>query len=71
MIKLVVTDIDGTLVADGENQVNPRLFELIADLKEKKARIWAAMAGICFCIPWREGWRCRWLSASGRIRTWR
>ena len=31
MIKLVVTDIDGTLVADGENQVNPKLFERIAE----------------------------------------
>ena len=45
MIKLVVTDIDGTLVADGENQVNPRLFELIADLKEKKGIHFAAASG--------------------------
>lgn len=35
MIKLVATDIDGTLIGDGENKLNPRMNELILLLKEK------------------------------------
>ena len=26
MIKLIVSDIDGTLVKDGENQINPEIL---------------------------------------------
>ena len=29
MIKLIVSDIDGTLVADGKGQVNPELLQVI------------------------------------------
>ena len=29
MIKLIVSDIDGTLVKDGENQINPEIFDVI------------------------------------------
>lgn len=29
MIKLIVSDIDGTLVRDGENQLNTELFDVI------------------------------------------
>ncbi|MFA9464439.1 MAG: HAD family hydrolase [Velocimicrobium sp.] len=35
MIKLVCTDIDGTLVPDGTDKLNPELFEVIQKLKEK------------------------------------
>ncbi len=42
MIKLVVTDIDGTLLPEGTNQLNPRLYEVIAALKKKGVRFAAA-----------------------------
>lgn len=35
MIKLVVTDIDGTLVNEGENNLNTELHEVILELKKK------------------------------------
>ena len=35
MIKLVVTDVDGTLVEDGSPNINPELFETILKLREK------------------------------------
>ena len=34
MIKLIVSDIDGTLVKDGENQINPEIFDVIMELKK-------------------------------------
>lgn len=35
MIKLVVTDIDGTLLPEGTDQLNPELFDIIRELKKK------------------------------------
>lgn len=35
MIKLVVSDIDGTLLPEGTDQINPELFDVIRALKEK------------------------------------
>ena len=35
MIKLIVSDVDGTLVEDGSGGVNPELFEVILKLREK------------------------------------
>lgn len=35
MIKLIATDIDGTLVEDGTANINPEIFEVIQELKEK------------------------------------
>lgn len=35
MIKLVATDIDGTLIGDGKHKLDPRMNELIIELKEK------------------------------------
>lgn len=35
MIKLVVSDIDGTLLPEGTDQINPEIFEIIRELKEK------------------------------------
>lgn len=45
MIKLIVSDIDGTLVKDGENQVNPEVFDVIMELKKKKKIHFAAASG--------------------------
>ena len=39
MIKLVVSDVDGTLVPDGTSQVNPELFEMILKLREKGIQV--------------------------------
>ncbi len=44
MIKLIVSDIDGTLVKDGAHDINPRLFGVIAELK-KKGILFAAASG--------------------------
>ncbi len=35
MIRLIVSDIDGTLVEDGGSRLNPELFSVILKLKEK------------------------------------
>ncbi len=42
MIKLIVSDIDGTLLEDGTNAVNPELFEVILKLREKGIQFAAA-----------------------------
>ena len=34
MIKLIVSDVDGTLVEDGSADINPELFEVILKLRE-------------------------------------
>ena len=34
MIKLIVSDIDGTLVPDGTDQIDPEMFTLIKRMKE-------------------------------------
>ena len=35
MIKLIASDIDGTLVHDGTHELNPELCDVILQLKEK------------------------------------
>ncbi|MDO4321065.1 MAG: HAD family hydrolase [Lachnospiraceae bacterium] len=35
MIKLVVSDIDGTLLPEGTDRINPEIYEIIRELKEK------------------------------------
>lgn len=35
MIKMVMTDIDGTLIKDGTLQINPEYYEVIEKLVEK------------------------------------
>lgn len=35
MIKLIATDIDGTLVRDGSADINPEIFDVIMKLKDK------------------------------------
>ena len=45
MIKLIVSDIDGTLVRDGENQINKELFDVIMRLKKEKQIHFAAASG--------------------------
>lgn len=44
MIKLVVSDIDGTLVKDGYHTLNPRIPELVLELK-RKGIIFVAASG--------------------------
>lgn len=44
MIKLVASDIDGTLLPEGTAAINPEIFELIRRLKEKDI-IFAAASG--------------------------
>lgn len=45
MIKLIVSDIDGTLVQDGENRINQELFDVIMRLKKEKQIHFAAASG--------------------------
>lgn len=42
MIKLIVSDIDGTLVEDGGNRLNPEYFDVILQLREKGIHFAAA-----------------------------
>lgn len=44
MIKLIATDIDGTLVRDGSADINPEIFEVVMKLKEKGI-VFAAASG--------------------------
>lgn len=44
MIKLVASDIDGTLLEEGSNQLNPELYDVIRKLKEKDI-LFAAASG--------------------------
>lgn len=45
MIKLIVSDIDGTLVKDGASGVNPEVFDVIMKLKREKRIHFAAASG--------------------------
>lgn len=47
MIKLIVSDVDGTLVEDGSAEINPELLEVILKLREK---------GIQFAIASGRPW---------------
>ena len=42
MIKLIASDIDGTLVHDGTHELNPELCDVILQLKEKGIQFAAA-----------------------------
>lgn len=42
MIKLIASDIDGTLVRDGGHELNPELYEVILKLREKGVQFAAA-----------------------------
>lgn len=53
MIKLIVSDIDGTLVPDGGHEMNPELFDVILKIREKgiqfaaaSGRQWASIESI-------------------------
>lgn len=53
MIKLIASDIDGTLVKDGSNEINPELYDVILKLREKgiqfavaSGRQWASVESI-------------------------
>ena len=38
MIKLIASDIDGTLVEEGSHSINPEYFKVIRDLKAKAGK---------------------------------
>lgn len=42
MIKLICSDIDGTLVPDGTDKINPEIFEVIRELKRQGTQFVAA-----------------------------
>ena len=42
MIKLIATDIDGTLVADGTLDLNPEYYDVIKELKRRGTIVLAA-----------------------------
>ena len=42
MIKIVASDVDGTLVPDGTFEISPLIFDVIAQLKEKSIKFVAA-----------------------------
>ena len=42
MIKLIATDIDGTLVQDGGNTINPEIYDVILKLRKKGIQFAAA-----------------------------
>lgn len=53
MIKLIVSDIDGTLVPDGSHEINPELLDVILKIREKgiqfaaaSGRQWASIESI-------------------------
>lgn len=48
MIKLVASDIDGTLLVEGTDGINPEIFEVIQGLKEKGV-VFAAASGRQYC----------------------
>lgn len=45
MIKLIVSDIDGTLVKDGDSGVNPEVFDVVTRLAKEKGICFAAASG--------------------------
>ncbi len=42
MIKLIASDIDGTLVTDGSHELNPELYDVILKLRAKGIQFAAA-----------------------------
>ena len=42
MIKLIVSDIDGTLVPDGSHEMNPELLDVIMKIRENGVQFAAA-----------------------------
>ena len=50
MIKLIASDIDGTLVADGSSQINPEIYTEILRLRSKGIQFAAASGRQWFSI---------------------
>lgn len=45
MIKLIASDVDGTLVPDGTFNINPEIYDIIKKLKEKESYLWRQAGG--------------------------
>ena len=43
MIKLIATDIDGTLLADGTLKINPEYYDVIKELRNRGVRVIAGL----------------------------
>lgn len=50
MIKLIVSDIDGTLLEDGGHEINPELMDVVLKLREKGMHFAAASGRQCSSI---------------------
>ena len=44
MIKLVASDVDGTLVPDGTFEIDPEIYDVIKKLKERVLPLWQQVA---------------------------
>ena len=55
MVKLIASDLDGTLLQNGAHDVNPIVFNQIRILKEHGI-LFAAASALTVSIP-RDGWR--------------
>lgn len=64
MVKLIVSDIDGTLLPYGQINLRPSLFQVIEQLRERGvifwSRLWAAVPLPARSVPARC--RMSWLS---------
>ena len=47
MIKLIATDIDGTLLADGTLKINPEYYDVIKELRNRGVRVIAQVLRKC------------------------
>ena len=52
MIKLIATDIDGTLVADGTLDLNPEYYDVIKELKRRGTIVLAASGRQFYFRKW-------------------
>lgn len=52
MVKLVVTDIDGTLLPEGTDRINPELYDAVRELK-KRGILFAAASGRQYASMYR------------------
>ncbi len=75
MIKLIVSDVDGTLVKDGTLEINPEYMDVIKKLREKEiyfavcsGRQYSSESQL-FCTSKRPDFFCiRWRDADSYLR---
>ena len=52
MIKLIASDLDGTLLRNGAQEVDPKVYDLIRTLKEKGVHFAAASGRQLYILDW-------------------